>query len=91
MKKDNFQEDHDSEETSSDNFISCINGYLNQLDGPKSDYSELDKIKKKINKEKSINHNLQKNIIEFQRILLERTEKIDKIEKMIKKIENKEN
>ena len=51
----------------------------------------MKKIRRKIEKEKTINRNLQKNIIEFQRILWERTEKLEKLEIMLKKIENKEN
>lgn len=62
------------------NFIACINGYLNQLDDgkesrmrSKEEISEIEDVKRKIKKEKTINRSMQKNIIEFQRILWERT------------------
>lgn len=66
---------------------------MNHLDNDKmemkvkgSDKSELEVIKRKIMKEKEINRNMQKNIVEFQRILLHRTEKLDILEDCMRRL-----
>ena len=51
-----------------------------------SDKAELEVIKRKIMKEKEINRNMQKNIVEFQRILLHRTEKLDILEDCMRRL-----
>lgn len=66
---------------------------MNHLDNDKmemkvkgSDKAELEVIKRKIMKEKEINRNMQKNIVEFQRILLHRTEKLDILEDCMRRL-----
>jgi hypothetical protein len=63
------------------NFIECLNGYLNELNNGRSERrsreeQQIEEMKRRIQKEKCINRSMQKNIIELQRILWQRTEKL---------------
>ena len=56
--------------------MSCLNNYLGKLDVSSTGSSEIQTIREKLEKEKTINRNLQKNVIDFQKVLWDRAQKL---------------